>query len=111
MTRRDLLKLCDALWSKIILSRGRCQICYSRRNLEPHHIISKRYAATRFDPENGACVCNHDHGRLTRHEIYLITLKEEQELKRKTKKWTVPELLELRQHLKDSFAELQGKIK
>lgn len=56
---------CDALFSKIVRSRGYCQRCGSTEWLQTAHIISRRYAATRCDLRNAWCLCARCHRRLT----------------------------------------------
>jgi len=59
---RHLLKL----WAEKVKERSgyRCEYpcCTVRTSqLHPHHIYSRRHAATRYDPDNGMCLCAHHH--------------------------------------------------
>lgn len=56
---------CDALFSKIIRSRGDCLRCGSVEYLQTAHIITRRYSATRCDLRNAWCLCAKCHRRLT----------------------------------------------
>jgi hypothetical protein len=52
------LKKCDELWSKIVRSKGECARCGSRtKQLNSAHIISRVYRQTRWDLDNGLCLC------------------------------------------------------
>lgn len=57
------------LHSLVVRARGVCVLCgeqeYSK--LQAAHIIPRRYAVTRCDPENAWCLCVRDHMRLTEH--------------------------------------------
>jgi hypothetical protein len=64
---RQRVKECDALWSRIILSRpGPCECCgKSAPAYDPgHNIGRKRCLATRHDPDNGAKICRGCHRRI-----------------------------------------------
>ena len=53
---------CDVLWSKIIRSRGQCEICgRSDGQLHPHHLISRSAVFFRHTIENGICLCARCH--------------------------------------------------
>lgn len=49
----------------VIRQRGACQNCGSTDTLQAAHIISRRYAATRCDPNNAFCLCATCHRRFT----------------------------------------------
>ncbi len=57
----------DKLWTALILRKyPACHIkatprCSSRAYLQAHHVISRRYRATRWDPQNGVGACRHCH--------------------------------------------------
>lgn len=54
----------DKLWSKKIRSRGYCEYCLKRPPevvLHAHHIYSRRHYATRWDLDNGVCLCTGCH--------------------------------------------------
>lgn len=53
------------LHSLVVRSRGRCERCGSTQTLQAAHIIPRRYAATRVDPENAWCLCAGCHRRTT----------------------------------------------
>lgn len=49
-------------WKKEILSKGECEICGSKEDLEAHHIIGwSDYPKGRIDVKNGMCLCNKCH--------------------------------------------------
>ncbi len=49
----------DRLFSKLIRSRGVCVGCGEREypKLQTCHVVSRRYAWTRVDPDNAVCGC------------------------------------------------------
>lgn len=56
--KKKLKDKCDLLWSKIIKNIGECEKCHSRtKALNSAHIMSRRYLQTRWDLENGLCLC------------------------------------------------------
>lgn len=63
MISKALKKLMDTTWSKRVLERDfyRCQWCF-RAGTDPHHIIYKSQSqATRWDIDNGICLCRECH--------------------------------------------------
>lgn len=57
--RKSDLKLCDELWSKLVKVRAwfRCEYCWKDKYLNSHHIFSRNNWSTRFDLDNGICLC------------------------------------------------------
>ena len=53
------------LWQKIIKSRAgyKCEYpnCYKTDYLNAHHIYSRIHKSTKFDPDNGMCLCSGHH--------------------------------------------------
>jgi 5-methylcytosine-specific restriction endonuclease McrA len=47
----------DDKWADRVREIGRCERCGSKNNLSAHHIIGKTSRATRWDLENGICLC------------------------------------------------------
>jgi len=64
-TKTQLLKKCDATFSKIIRSRGCCEICGSTEALQCAHGFSRRYRATRYEAQQCWCLCRGCHYRFT----------------------------------------------
>ena len=54
-------KKCDAIFSKIIRLRGKCEKCGSTSNLQTAHVIGRANKQVRFDPENCLCLCTKCH--------------------------------------------------
>jgi hypothetical protein len=58
----------DADWQEKVVSRanGRCVWlgCNSELNVAGHHVIDRRYSATRLVLENGVCLCGAHHNLL-----------------------------------------------
>lgn len=65
------LKEADRLFSLFIRQRdGRCLRCgKTDTTLQCHHLISRTYRKTRFDPRNGATVCFGCHKYLTHRPL------------------------------------------
>ena len=63
LPRKRLEQKLDALWSALVKLRdgGKCQHCGKTFGLEAHHVIERRYTATRWDLENGVTLCYHCH--------------------------------------------------
>lgn len=59
-----LNKQLDKLWSEAVRKRGYCEMCLRRPPevvLHAHHIYSRRHYITRWDLNNGVCLCNGCH--------------------------------------------------
>ena len=49
-------------WTRAVLSKGRCECCGSKENLEAHHIVKwSDYPKGRIDINNGMCLCHKCH--------------------------------------------------
>lgn len=49
-------------WKKEVLSKGMCENCGSKENLEAHHILKwADYPKGRIDVNNGMCLCHRCH--------------------------------------------------
>jgi hypothetical protein len=59
----------DRLFSLIVRSRGACQACNKKANLQCAHIISRRFANTRCDERNALCLCGGCHHFFTDHPV------------------------------------------
>ena len=55
----------DALFSRLIRSRGACEKCGSTDFLQAAHIITRSRLNTRWDTRNAWCLCAGCHIRLT----------------------------------------------
>lgn len=56
-TRTQLKRIADALFSKLVRSRGACQMCTKTNNLQCAHIISRRNLHLRYDFRNALALC------------------------------------------------------
>lgn len=56
-SKKTLTKKLDKLWSKLVLSRGKCEVCGKSEALNAHHYISRSNRRLRWDLHNGICVC------------------------------------------------------
>ena len=58
-----LRDMADRLWSRAIQDDWgkKCAACGSRSQLNSHHLVPRGYAATRYDLQNGICLCAHCH--------------------------------------------------
>lgn len=81
MTRKETIKLCEALWSELIKAEAgyRCEFTCRNKILHSHHIVRKGAYGLRakFDPENGICICFECHNMAhdpKREKEYLILL-------------------------------------
>lgn len=61
--KNALNALLDTLWSKAvkILANNKCIRCGKDSGLNSHHIIGRRNFATRWDINNGVCLCSLHH--------------------------------------------------
>ncbi len=54
------------LWREIIFERARYRCEYpgctvNAKYMNPHHVLSKRHLVTKYDPDNGLCLCTRHH--------------------------------------------------
>lgn len=59
--KKGVDKLLDKAWSKLVKLRAgmKCEIdgCKHKPTLNSHHIFSRKNASTRWDVDNGICLC------------------------------------------------------
>ena len=49
-------------WKNKVLSKGKCEMCGSKENLDAHHILKWcEYPMGRIDVKNGMCLCHTCH--------------------------------------------------
>ena len=64
----------DTAWSKLVKLRAgmKCEIegCSHRPTLNSHHIFSRRNKATRWDVNNGICLCVGNHTMSTKFSAH-----------------------------------------
>ena len=115
----------DIAWSLLVKLRAghRCEVpnCKHKPTLNSHHIFSRRNAATRWDVENGICLCvgHHTFSSKSAHQngIWFTYFLEEykgsdfiDDLSRKahsTKKWAKFEKEELLEELQNEIEMYQ----
>lgn len=63
VSKTSLEKKLDNLWSEAVkIKAGNiCEYCSRRDTLNSHHIISRANKSTRWDLENGVCLCVSHH--------------------------------------------------
>lgn len=65
LTRKQALKKYDEKWSKLVKIRAgnKCEVdgCDKTTYLNSHHIFTRNNYATRFDLDNGICLCSGHH--------------------------------------------------
>ena len=114
--RKRLIKELDKLWTEIVKLRAgnKCQYC-GRNNirLNAHHIHSRSRYATRWDLDNGVCLC-FTHHRLMHDDpeeamkFYKTLFTQEQWEQLKTKahqlaKFSLADLEQMRDKLKEEL--------
>ena len=114
-TKTTIKKSCDKLWSKIIRSKGHCEICRTTQNLEAHHIVTRSRIPTRWDVDNGICLCSKHHKFCTEISAHGNSIAfarwfddkfgperftRIQEKSRQTTKYTLEDYLEIESQLK-----------
>ena len=62
VSRKGLIKKCDALWGKIVHLKNYCEVCGSGKTLQALHFFSKKgHPVTRHDISNGILLCYYCH--------------------------------------------------
>lgn len=61
--KQSLSKICDDLWSKLVKIRAwfRCEHCWKTKFLNSHHLFTRNNWSTRYDLDNGICLCSWCH--------------------------------------------------
>lgn len=61
--RKSELKICDDLRSKLVKIRAgfKCEYCWGTKYLNSHHIFTRNNYSTRYDLDNGICLCSKHH--------------------------------------------------
>ena len=72
--RKKLAAQLDALWSHLVKHRSgnKCQRCLSIVAVQAHHIIERRYTATRWDLRNGIALCLNCHSRVHAKVVQIV---------------------------------------
>jgi predicted restriction endonuclease len=73
--RKKLTQECDLLWSQIIRSKNKCQLCGKTEGLQAAHIFSRTNKNTRWDVQNGLCLCLRCHLYFAHKEPMLFAEK------------------------------------
>lgn len=60
-SKKTLRNKLDKAWSKVITSKGKCEVCKSTESLNAHHIEGRRNLALRWELKNGVCLCSGCH--------------------------------------------------
>lgn len=63
MAAKGIDKKLDDAWSLLVKLRAKmkCEYCHTSRNLNSHHIYSRRKKSTRWSTMNGICLCVSHH--------------------------------------------------
>jgi hypothetical protein len=61
--RKVLEKKLDELWSLAVREKegNKCAMCGSKSSLSAHHVFGRRHTATRWEIDNGICLCYPHH--------------------------------------------------
>ena len=122
MTRKQEIKKLDELWSLIIRSKKKCELCGNEgdiKGFDAHHIQRRNCLITRWDLDNGVCLDKGCH----RFGVHMDTLKAHQLIEKLKKrggeewykdlvrrsrqivKWNVKDLEKIYDNLKKEFCE------
>ena len=58
---RYWMKKADKAWSEVVRAVGKCLICGSTYNLNPHHLVRRTNYYLRHNCYNGICLCPTHH--------------------------------------------------
>lgn len=58
---KSLPKKADDLWSKVVRQVWACAVCWKKEHLNAHHIFTRHNKSTRWDLDNGICLCSGCH--------------------------------------------------
>ena len=119
--KKQLAKDCLDLWSKCVRARdGKCQICGDDNRLSAHHIRSVTHNTTKYDLENGLCLCWKCHSQQKWHHerfqdmvIDIIGDDKYRELKRKSLcvvDYSTADLEDLKEDLTKRLARIKAGL-
>ena len=56
---QNIDKRLDDIWSQLVKAKAgnKCEVCGKTKSLNSHHIFSRANKATRWDVNNGICLC------------------------------------------------------
>lgn len=116
ISKKGLKKKLDGLWSELVKQEAgnKCEVCSKKEYLNSHHIVGRRNLRLRWELYNGVCLCPGCHTfkrdsahqnpiwfdewlRDNRAEDYKLVKKTMNEIK----KWTMDEMLELREEFEE----------
>ena len=60
---KNIDTLLDTAWSQLVklLGNNKCAYCNSEQDLHSHHIHTRKNKSTRWDTDNGICLCEDHH--------------------------------------------------
>lgn len=115
-TRQKIIKVCDALWSRLVRLRanGRCQACGAEGGAAHHAVIRRSYLATRWHPDNGILLCfschrkahdDHEAGvKIALRSVGWERIDYLKNLSRQTRVWTVVDIAAVKDNLEKMIA-------
>jgi hypothetical protein len=108
---RDL----DSMFSRIIRSRGSCELCGSIDRIQCAHLVSRAYRAVRWDEDNAWCLCASCHTRYTHRPVEWALLLEErlgleqvQALRRRALEYGKPDYRKIAERLRSRLEASQA---
>lgn len=119
ISKKGLKKKLDGLWSELVKREAgnKCEICGETQYLNAHHHIGRRNMRLRWELYNGFCLCSgcHVFRTLSAHqdpEWFRDWLEENRgedlklinTTKNEVKKWTMDEMLELREEFEEELS-------
>ena len=71
---KRLRRRADALWQRCIVGtwHGHCARCQSTWQVAGHHLVPRRFQATRHDLMNGVCLCGTCHVWADEHPVAFL---------------------------------------
>ena len=118
--RQRLDAECLRIWSLCVRARDlTCRNCNSSGSLQAHHIVQRNYKASRYLLDNGICLCAGCHWpeKLDPEKFrgVVISIIGEakylymQETYRINYKYTIDDLIEIKEELKSELTRLRGE--
>lgn len=118
ISKKGLTKKLDELWAELVKQEAgyKCEVCGTTQNLNSHHIEGRTNRRLRWELYNGVCACAgcHVFRKDSFHKSHIWAekwLKENrgedckliQATRNEIKKWTMDEMLELREEFEESI--------
>jgi 5-methylcytosine-specific restriction endonuclease McrA len=109
-TKQKITKKLDELWSLLVRDKCVCELCGHKgdiKEFDAHHIKKRGNLSTRWDLNNGVCLCKGCHRFKVHMDTFTVALLIDKLKNERGKEWYDELIKKTNQIVKYSIAELQ----